>query len=1146
MAFFFDDGGETSTKRGKATLPLETAKKLECQVCPLKKNNNVIPSLQPTGSDNPLIYFLGDHPEDADIKNNKQFSGPCGEVIKSLIPNAFEKDIRFNNVIRTKPPVNRNPTEFEIACCRNSIETDIATTRPKVVVVLGEIALNWLFEGQRTQEFFKWRGVFFPITIGLFNTWAYCVFHPNTILKNKKVSSYGKSYKSDYDYLFESDFKKLFSQVKKLPEYIPVQQPLDNVFFTEGLKSDRELEKVLKWMEKIKQFPLIAIDYETTHLRPYVTDAKILTVAIGTDKITYAFPLDYPGAWNSRQLRTLNEKFKDFLLTSGAKIAHNTKFELEWSAFFFGVEILYDTQWEDTQAQAYILDERKGTHNLDILIRTHVGFWLKDLSPMDKSNMLAQPLNKILPYNGMDTKWTYVLFKKQIELLKTQPKLQEVYKNLISSIIMLTHVQLRGILFDPQACAKLRTEYKTELSTIEQKIQQLPEVKEYKMVFNQPFNPASPHHVLSIFRDILKVEDRLKTGAGKISSDESVLSTMTDFPLARLILDFRGYAKKISTYIDSMIDFVMPDGKIHTNYNPYRTTTGRLCVSKGTLVDIFRMKTRECLSIPIQYVQTGDLAFTIDERNELTLRKITWCGKTGFKKVLRVYWGLDKNSVDNYVDVTWNHPIGLFNGKYKRADKLNIGDKVLALTDEKVVATHFVYEIVKIVSLDTMVDVYDMGVEDTHNFIANGLKVSNSSNDPNLQNIPSKTGKQPRSFFCAPEDYVLVCCDYGQIEARLIGAASQDKNFCEALWINYDVHLEWAKKIAQAYPKVIGGEKYLEDPKALKKFRGSVKNLWVFPAFYGASYKSISAGIEIPEDLTKELFEEFWDQFSGVKKWQKWLLTRYNSLGYVESFFGRRRHAPLTANAVYNSPIQSCLQKGSMVETLYGLISIEQLVGESIKVWTGFQYAQAKGLMMGIHQLATITLKSGIKINCDVHHKLKNKENQWVDFDDLKPGDFVALAASNTFINNNLHLFECYHYDTIEKIERLNEYGKTYTLSVEDELHQFVADGVITKNSASDICVLSMEELNRKGLSVRLNVHDEVGFYIREDELEEQIPIIIREMVRPKLPWLNIPISVEVKIGKNWFEMEEVGTFLSTDYYHVPHELFDFRTIYDL
>ena len=192
--------------------------------------------------------------------------------------------------------------------------------------------------------------------------------------------------------------------------------------------------------------------------------------------------------------------------------------------------------------------------------------------------------------------------------------------------------------------------------------------------------------------------------------------------------------------------------------------------------------------------------------------------------------------------------------------------------------------------------------------------------------------------------------------------------------------------------------------KALKTLRSKVKNLWVFPAFYGASINSISAGLGLPISIGKELFSIFWEQFKGVKTWQNWLVYEFQQNGYVESFFGRRRHAPLTRNMVINSPIQG---------------------------------------------------------------------------------------------------------------------------------------------SASDICVLSMVDLNNAGLEVVLNVHDEIGIYVPTDQLDTQIETMVKIMTKPRLKYLNIPISVEIKVGQDWFNMEDVLTIDSTAFYSVSNRLFDFRTIYD-
>jgi DNA polymerase-1 len=279
-----------------------------------------------------------------------------------------------------------------------------------------------------------------------------------------------------------------------------------------------------------------------------------------------------------------------------------------------------------------------------------------------------------------------------------------------------------------------------------------------------------------------------------------------------------------------------------------------------------------------------------------------------------------------------------------------------------------------------------------------------SSDSPNLQNLPNKTGKEIRKMFTAPEGQWIVSSDYGQIEARIIGVASQDEAFCDALWNDYDVHMKWAEIIANEYPKVIGGSQFLSDKKAMKSFRAKVKNLWVFPAFYGASPFSIAKGIGVPIEIVQDVFSEFWKTFKGVKRWQKWLLNRYDQLGYVETLTGRRRRAPLSMNAILNSAIQG---------------------------------------------------------------------------------------------------------------------------------------------TASDICVDAMCRLDKLGYDVIMNIHDDVTCYIPDDTLEESIQEIAQEMCAVPFKWINVPISIEISAGLNWYEQEEVGTFKSTEYHDVPRKIVDFTKMYD-
>jgi len=152
--------------------------------------------------------------------------------------------------------------------------------------------------------------------------------------------------------------------------------------------------------------------------------------------------------------------------------------------------------------------------------------------------------------------------------------------------------------------------------------------------------------------------------------------------------------------------------------------------------------------------------------------------------------------------------------------------------------------------------------------------------------------------------------DYGQIEARVIAMASEDKAFCKALWENYDVHMYWSKFLLKLYPKtkdwIIKEHKVDGDDSAaiLKILRSEIKNRWVFPQFYGASISNCARTLNLPEAHADKMGAAFWDMFSGVKKWQERVLEQYRRRGYVETLTGRRRWGPLDKGRILNTPIQ--------------------------------------------------------------------------------------------------------------------------------------------------------------------------------------------------------------------------------------------------
>lgn len=184
-----------------------------------------------------------------------------------------------------------------------------------------------------------------------------------------------------------------------------------------------------------------------------------------------------------------------------------------------------------------------------------------------------------------------------------------------------------------------------------------------------------------------------------------------------------------------------------------------------------------------------------------------------------------------------------------------------------------------------------------------------SAFDPNIQNAIKRdeVGKRVRRQIEAPPGHVIVSVDQGQIQWRNIGMESRDKYLCQGLWDypDYDVHMEWAERLAHAYPRIIGGKENIKDKDIMKKFRGDVKNQWVFPWCFNARRESREGYLGVPEGTFIQEDRMMEKLFSGVAQWKETIYEFYKDNGYTTGLTGFRRPAPLSPNEICNSPIQS-------------------------------------------------------------------------------------------------------------------------------------------------------------------------------------------------------------------------------------------------
>ena len=155
-----------------------------------------------------------------------------------------------------------------------------------------------------------------------------------------------------------------------------------------------------------------------------------------------------------------------------------------------------------------------------------------------------------------------------------------------------------------------------------------------------------------------------------------------------------------------------------------------------------------------------------------------------------------------------------------------------------------------------------------------------SSTNPNLQNIPirDQLGKPIRAAFVASDaDHTLVAADYSQIELRLMAHLSGDEALIEAFRVGEDIHSATA---ARLYGKNSA------DVSSDERRRAKTAN---FGIIYGISAFGLAQRLDIPNREAKELIENYFASYPGVKAYMDGAIQRAAEDGYVETMFARRR-----------------------------------------------------------------------------------------------------------------------------------------------------------------------------------------------------------------------------------------------------------------
>ena len=180
-----------------------------------------------------------------------------------------------------------------------------------------------------------------------------------------------------------------------------------------------------------------------------------------------------------------------------------------------------------------------------------------------------------------------------------------------------------------------------------------------------------------------------------------------------------------------------------------------------------------------------------------------------------------------------------------------------------------------------------------------------ASSDPNLQNIPvrSEAGRKIRKAFVPRAGFILLSCDYSQIELRVMAALSQDATMIEAFQNGADIHTITAAKVF-----VIEPENVTSDMRRTAKMVN-------FGIIYGISAFGLSQRLAIPRTEAANIIDAYFREYPAIREFMDRTVNEAREAGYVETVSGRRRYFPdlnsgnqsLRGNAeraAINTPIQ--------------------------------------------------------------------------------------------------------------------------------------------------------------------------------------------------------------------------------------------------
>jgi len=376
-------------------------------------------------------------------------------------------------------------------------------------------------------------------------------------------------------------------------------------------------DELSHWIAILESAPAFAFDTETTSLDYMQAELVGVSFSVKSGEAAYVplahaylgVPQQLSRDWVLGKLRHLLED------PSKPKIGQNLKYDMSVLARY-GIElqgIAFDTMLE-----SYVLNSVASRHNMDDLALKYLGKSTIAFEEVAGKGAKQKTFDQVeidvaASYAAEDADITLQLHETLWPKLTATPSLQRVFETIeIPLVSVLSRIERNGVLLDSGLLNRQSIKLSQRLDALEREAYDLA---------GEPFNLGSPKQLQTIFFEKLKLPVKKKTPTGQPSTAEEVLQELAlDYPLPKVILEYRSLSKLKSTYTDQLPKQVNPTtGRIHTSYHQAVAATGRLSSTNPNLQNI-PIRTEEGRQVRKAFIAPSGYQLIAADYSQIELR----------------------------------------------------------------------------------------------------------------------------------------------------------------------------------------------------------------------------------------------------------------------------------------------------------------------------------------------------------------------------------------------------------------------------------------------------------------------------------------------------------------------------------------------